>query len=397
MATLMSLVALSIDAMLPALGEIGRDLGVGRDNDVQLIVSFIFLGITVGQLAYGPLSDSLGRKPALLAGLGVYMVGCLLSLFSQHFSTMLAGRLLQGLGVAGPRIVAVALIRDQYEGPLMARVMSLAMAIFIIVPIIAPAMGQGILMIASWRAIFGVFLVMAVAVAVWFTIRQPETLPPERRIPFSPARVVSGFREVLTNRTAFGYTVTAGLVFGAFIGYLSTAQQIFQVQYGLGKLFPLYFALLAVALGVASLVNARLVMRYGMKPLSRWALAVMGVLSIGFFIVSYLAAGHPPLAVLVAYLLVVFFCEGILYGNMNALAMEPLGHIAGVGAAFVGALSLLISIAGGTLIGQAYDSTILPLVAGFGVLGFAALAVMHWTESESESRNSSVGTTMRHP
>ena len=382
MAMLMSLVALSIDAMLPALGEIGRDLGVGRDNDVQLIVSFIFLGITVGQLAYGPLSDSLGRKPALLAGLGVYMVGCLLSLFSQNFSAMLAGRLLQGLGVAGPRIVAVAVIRDQYEGQLMARVMSFAMAIFIIVPIIAPAMGQGILMIASWRAIFGVFLVMAVAVAVWFTIRQPETLPPERRIPFSPARVLSGFREVLTNRTALGYTVVAGLVFGAFIGYLSTAQQVFQVQYGLGKLFPLYFALLAVALGVASLVNARLVMRYGMKPLSRWALTVMGVLSIGFFIVSYLAAGHPPLSALVAYLLVVFFCEGILYGNMNALAMEPLGHIAGVGAAFVGALSLLISIAGGTLIGQAYDGTILPLVAGFGVCGIAALVVMYWTESE---------------
>ncbi len=208
---------------------------------------------------------------------------------------------------------------------------------------------------------------------------------------------MSGFHEVLTNRTALGYTIAAGLVFGAFIGYLSTAQQIFQAQYGLGKLFPLYFAMLSIALGAASLINARLVMRYGMKPLARWALTVMGVLSIGFFIVSYLAAGHPPLSALVAYLLVVFFCEGILYGNMNALAMEPLGHIAGVGAAFVGALSLLISIAGGTLIGQAYDSTILPLVAGFGVLGFAALAVMHWTESESESRNSSVGTTMRHP
>lgn len=378
---LMSLVALSIDAMLPALGKIGRDLGVERDNDVQLIVSLVFFGIAVGQLAYGPLSDSTGRKPALMAGLGVYMVGCLLSLFSQNFSTMLAGRLMQGLGVAGPRIVAVALIRDQYEGRLMARVMSFVMAIFVIVPIIAPAMGQGVLLIASWRAIFGVFLAMAVAVSVWFAIRQPETLPPERRIPFSPARVVRGFREVLMNRTALGYTTTAGLVFGAFIGYLSTAQQIFQVQYGLGKLFPLYFALLSIAFGAAALVNARLVMRYGMKPLARWALTVMGVLSMGFFVVSYLAAGHPPLWALVAYLLVVFFCEGILYGNMNALAMEPLGHIAGVGAAVVGALSLLISIAGGTLIGQAYNGTILPLVAGFGALGFAALMVMRWTES----------------
>jgi len=383
MAMLMSLVALSIDAMLPALGEIGRDLGVARDNDVQLVVSLIFFGIAVGQLAYGPLSDSIGRKPALLAGLGLYMVGCFLSLFAQSFSVMLAGRLMQGLGVAGPRIVAVALIRDQYEGRLMARVMSFVMAIFIIVPIIAPAMGQGVLLIASWRAIFGVFLVMAVAVSFWFTIRQPETLPLDRRIPLSPARVVSGFREVLTNRTALGYTITAGLVFGSFIGYLSTAQQIFQVQYGLGKLFPLYFALLSIALGAASLANARLVMRYGMKPLSRWALTVMGSISVGFFGVSYLVAGHPPLWALVAYLLVVFFCEGILYGNMNALAMEPLGHIAGVGAAVVGALSLLISLAGGTVIGQAYDGTILPLVAGFGGLGIVALVVMRWTESEA--------------
>ena len=383
MAMLMSLVALSIDAMLPALGEIGRDLGVARSNDVQLVVSLIFVGIAVGQLGYGPLSDSTGRKPALLAGMALYMVGCLFSLFSQSFSVMLAGRLMQGLGVAGPRIVTVALIRDQYQGRQMARVMSFVMAVFILVPIMAPAMGQGILLIASWRAIFGVFLAIAVATSFWFTLRQPETLPVDRRAPFRLARVVSGFREVLMTRTALGYTITAGLVFGPFLAYLSTAQQVFQVQYGLGKLFPLYFALLAIALGAASLLNARLVMRYGMKPLSRWALSVMGLLSLGFFVVSYLAAGHPPLWALVAYLLAVFFCEGVLYGNMNALAMEPLGHIAGVGAAVVGALSLVISIVGGTLIGQAYNGTILPLVAGFGALGIAALAVMRWTESQA--------------
>ncbi len=210
MATLMSLVALSIDAMLPALGEIGRDLGVERDNDVQLVVTLIFLGIAVGQLAYGPLSDSAGRKPALLAGLGLFMVGCLLSLFSQSFPMMLTGRLLQGLGAAGPRIVTIAVIRDQYEGRLMARVMSLAMAVFIIVPIIAPAMGQGILLIADWRAIFGAFLAIAAATALWFVIRQPETLPIDRRVPFTITRIASGFREVLTTRAALGYTVTVG-------------------------------------------------------------------------------------------------------------------------------------------------------------------------------------------
>lgn len=381
MAMLMSLVALTIDAMLPALGEIGRDLGVERDNDVQLVVSLIFLGIAFGQLVYGPLSDSVGRKPALLAGLVLYMAGSLLCLLAQSFSVMLAGRLMQGLGVAAPRIVSVALIRDQYEGRLMARVMSFVMAVFILVPIIAPALGQGILLVADWRAIFVVFLVMAVVSSVWFILRQPETLPPARRIPLSVSRVATGFREVLTTRAALGNTIAAGLVFGSFIGYLSTAQQVFQVQYGLGNLFPLYFAVLSISIGAASLLNARLVMRWGMQSLSHWALSVMGSLSVGFFVVSYLAAGHPPLWALMAYLLLVFFCEGILYGNLNALAMEPLGHIAGVGAAVVGALSMVISLVGGTLIGQAYNGTILPLVAGFGALAIAALAAMRWTET----------------
>ena len=383
MATLMSLVALTIDAMLPALGEIGRELGVERENDVQLVVSLIFLGIAFGQLLYGPLSDSVGRKPALVAGLALYMAGSLLCLFSWSFSVMLAGRLMQGVGVAAPRIVSVALIRDQYEGRRMARVMSFVMAVFILVPIIAPAIGQGILLVADWRAIFGVFVAMAAVSFVWFTIRQPETLPVERRIPLSVSRVANGFREVLTTRVALGYTITAGLVFGAFIGYLSTAQQVFQVQYGLGRKFPLYFALLSISIGAASLLNARLVMRWGMRSLSRWALSAIALLSVGFFFVSQADAGHPHLWALMSYLLLVFFCEGILFGNLNALAMEPLGHIAGVGAAIVGALSMVISIAGGTSIGQAYNGTVVPLVAGFGGLAIASLAAMHWTEAAS--------------
>jgi DHA1 family bicyclomycin/chloramphenicol resistance-like MFS transporter len=258
--------------------------------------------------------------------------------------------------------------------------MSFVMAVFILVPIIAPALGQGILLIAGWRAIFGVFLTMGLVASAWFIIRQPETLPVEKRIPLSFTRVVNGFREVLTTRAALGYTITAGLVFGAFIGYLTTAQQVFQVQYELGNLFPLYFAMLSISIGVASLLNARLVMRWGMATLSQWALSVMALLSVGFFFVAYLEAGHPHLWVLMVYLLAVFFCEGILYGNLNALAMEPLGHIAGVGAAVVGALSMVVSLVGGTLIGQSYDGTVVPLVIGFGALAIASLAVMRWTQ-----------------
>jgi DHA1 family bicyclomycin/chloramphenicol resistance-like MFS transporter len=380
MATLMSLVALSIDAMLPALGEIARDLGVARANDVQLVVSSIFLGMTVGQLAYGPLSDRLGRKPALLAGLVLYMAGCLVSLFSRSFPVMLAGRLMQGLGVAAPRIIALAMIRDQYQGRPMARVTSIVMAVFIIVPVIAPSLGQGILLVASWRAIFVAFLVVALAAFAWFALRQPETLAVERRVPFTPSRVLAGFREVLTTRAALLNTVAAGLVFGAFVGYLSTAQQVFQEQYGLGRLFPLYFALLATSLGCASLINARLVMRFGMSRLARWALwAIIGISAL-FALVSRAHGGHPPLPWLVAYLLVVFFCEGTLYGNLTALAMEPLGHVAGVGAAVVGALSLFVSILGGLAIGQAYDGTVQPLVVGFGVLAAASLFAVQRAE-----------------
>lgn len=385
LATLMSLTALSIDAMLPALGEIGDDLGAAHANDVQLVVSLIFLGMAAGQLVYGPLSDSFGRRPAMLAGLALYMLGCVVSLLSRSFAVMLAGRLIQGLGVAAPRIVCLALIRDQYGGRRMARVMSFVMAVFITVPVIAPSLGQAVLLIASWRAIFGVFLLIASGVSIWFALRQPETLDRDRRVPFSFSQVGKGLRAVLRIRRALGYTISAGLVFGAFVGYLSTAQQVFQEQYGLGKLFPLYFALLATALGLAALLNARLVMRFGMEPLVRWALWTIATLSGAFLVVAWLGSGQPPLWTLVAYLLAVFLCQGTLYGNMTALAMEPLGSIAGVGAAVVGALSLFISILAGTVIGRSYEGTILPLVVGFGSLALASLAVMRWVESDGEA------------
>lgn len=385
MATLMSLVALSIDAMLPALGDIGLDLRVRRENDVQLVVSLLFLGMAVGQLGYGPIADSVGRKPALLAGLGIYMVGSMMSLVSETFSVMLAGRVLQGLGLAGPRIVTLAIIRDRYAGLRMAQVMSIVMAVFIVVPLLAPAMGQALLTVAHWRAIFGAFLGIASGASLWFQIRQPETLAREHRRPFTFVRVWSGFREVLTNRAALGYTVTAGLGSAPFLVYLSTAQQVFQMQYELGHLFPLVFAVLSLALGAAALSNARLVMRFGLSRLVRWALGVSVACSSVFFWVSHSASGQPPLGALLGFLLIVFFCQGVLFGNMSSLAMEPLGHVAGIGAAVVGALSMVISIAGGATLGQMYNGTVLPLVGAFGLFGLAALIALRWTESGASS------------
>lgn len=382
MALMIALVALSIDTMLPALPEIGAELGVQRENDNQMIISLIFLGMALGQIFYGPFSDSVGRKPAIYAGLVIFMIGSILSLTAQNFSIMLAGRFVQGLGVAGPRSVALALIRDLYEGRAMARVMSFVMTIFILVPVIAPSLGQGILLFAHWRAIFALFILLSIIMFAWFAIRQPETLQPDQRTRFSVSHLVTVLREICTSRIALGYTIVSGLIAGAFLAFLGTAPQIFQGLYGLGAKFPLYFAALAVASGVASFVNARLVMHFGMRALSNRAMLVLTALALLFLGYAFTQAGSPPLWTTVGYLSLTFFAVGILFGNLNALAMEPLGHIAGVGAAVVGSLSTLISALLGMLIGQAYNGTILPLIGGFAVLGALSMIVMRWAEQQ---------------
>ena len=329
---------------------------------------------------YGPLSDSIGRKPAIYLGSAIFIVGCVLSIVATSLPVMLAGRLLQGFGAAGPRTVTIALVRDQYAGRGMARIMSFVMAVFILVPVIAPAVGQGVVAISHWRAIFVLFLVLALIGLVWFAARQPETLAPAARVRFSLGRVAAGIGETCTNRAALGYMIAGGLIFGAFASYLLSSQQILQQQYGLGVLFPAYFAVLSLAIGAAAVVNARLVMRLGMRALSGRALVVLCVTSAVFFAIAFQAAGEPPLWSLMVYLMITLFCFGVLFGNFNALAMEPLGHIAGVAAATIGSVTTFMSVAAGTLIGQAYNGTVLPLVGGFAVLGVAALAVMGWTE-----------------
>ena len=341
----------------------------------------LFFGLAVGQLFYGPLSDSVGRKPVINLGYFVFILGCILSIFATNMTMMLCGRALQGLGIAGPRTATMALIRDLYEGRAMARIMSFIMTVFILVPMLAPAIGQGILVIANWQAIFGVLLLIAIVSAIWLNLRQPETLSAEKRMAFSPKRIANAFGEVFTNRIAFGYTVTAGLASGAFIAYLSTAQQIFQLQYGLGTRFPLIFAVLSLSLGSASFINARLVMRYGMRRLATNANIIICILSSLFLLIAYNAGGSPDLWMLMTYLMLNLFCIGILFGNLNAMAMEPLGHIAGVGAAVVGSVATLVSTAFGTLIGQMYNETVLPLVGGFAVLSILSLVTMRWAES----------------
>ncbi|MCJ7765472.1 MAG: MFS transporter, partial [Thiovulaceae bacterium] len=284
MGMMTAMTALSIDAALPALGEIGHALNIVDSNDNQLIISLLFAGMAIGQIIYGPLSDSIGRKNSIYIGFALYLIGCLVSIFSTDLTTMLVGRFFQGLGAAGPRIVTVALIRDRYEGREMARVMSFIMSVFIFVPAVAPAFGEAILYFWEWEAIFVSFLLIALLTLVWFGLRQEETLPRAARVPFSLLRIYRGVKETCLNRTAFSYTIAAGIIFGAFVGYLSSAQQIFQDAYRTGDAFALYFGLLAVAIGLASFLNARLVMRYGMRRISGYAINTITAVSALFFL-----------------------------------------------------------------------------------------------------------------
>jgi len=380
MALTTSLVALSIDAMIPALPDIGQALNVEDSNDNQLVIAMVFLGMAVGQIFFGPFSDSYGRKPSLYLSLAVFVVGCLLSATATNFTVMLVGRLLQGVGASGPRVVPMALIRDEYEGRGMARIMSLIMMVFILVPMLAPMFGQLIVYLSNWRGIFYSFLLMAMMLSLWFAFRQPETLVPEKRKPFTLKVILNGIKEVLKTRKAFGYTLSVGVASGPFLAYLSTAQPILEEQYGLGATFTIYFAVLALSIGIASFVNSKMVIKYGMRFLSHYALTVIIVISVLFLLLMFFMRSEPPLMFFMGYLIITLFSMGIIFGNMNALAMEPLGHIAGLGAAVVGSLSTLISVPIGIVIGQAYQQSVMPLVVGFLLCTLIALALMFWAE-----------------
>ena len=380
LAFMVSIVAMATDIMLPALSMIGDDLRVADPNDVQLVVSSLFFGFSIGQLVVGPLSDTFGRRPIIFVGYVVFAVGCVLSIVATDLTTMLVGRFLQGIGAAAPRIVSISLIRDGYAGRAMARIMSIIMSVFILVPALAPSIGQGVIMVSPWRYTFVVLLAMAIMAALWFGFRQPETLAPENRRTLSVSSLVAGCVEALSIRSVLGYTLAAGFIFGAFLAYLGASRQIFQDTLNVGDLFAIYFGVAALALGAASLLNSMLVMRLGMRFLTHLALVALVLLSGGFLVVFHAFDGQPSIALFMTWQLTAFFCVGILFGNLNALAMEPLGHMAGLGAALIGSISTFISLPFGWLIGQMYDGTVLPLVGGFLSLGLAALVAACWTE-----------------
>lgn len=378
MACLMAMVALSIDAMLPALSHIAADLQLANDNDRQLIITVIFAGLALGQFIYGPLSDSIGRKPVVVIGLLVFLFGSLVCVLADTFWLLLMGRFLQGVGAAASRNIATAIVRDGFKGNEMARIMSIIMAVFVLIPMLAPALGQVILWFASWRVIFLAFMVLAVLLLLWFIVRQEETLKAEHRRPFSFAMIFAALKEVLSNKAAITYTMVSGIVFGAFMSFLSSSQQLLQDDYGMGDSFALAFAGLAFAFCLALMVNSRYVMRLGAANMARIALIAMMLNVLIFAVPIIMANGLPSVYVLMLFLFVCCFTTGLLLGNVSALAMEPLGHIAGTASAIVGGLSTLVAGLLGSCIGQAYAGNVYPFLLAFFVCGSIALGLSEY-------------------
>lgn len=368
-ALLTALVALAIDTMLPAMGRIAADLGAGGGNRQQWILITVFLGLAAGQLVFGPLSDQTGRKPAILLGLGLYALGSAVCGLATDFSMLLAGRVLQGFGAAGPRVVAMAMVRDGQSGSAMARVMSLITMVFIAVPIVAPSLGQLLLLATGWRGIFGLLFAAALVAAAWLLWRQPETLPPAARVPMRPVALAEATARVLGHPVSLRYALMMALMFGAMVAYLGTSQQVIGVQYGAGPRFGLYFAVLAVGVGLAAGLNARWVHRLGVRRLTRRALAGFNAVAWVMLLACAASGGQPPLAVFLALMAALLFCLGFLFGNAQALAMAPLGQQAGLAASVIGTVSTLGSIIVGGVIGHLYDGTLWPLAGGFVVVG----------------------------
>ncbi|QNJ98767.1 multidrug effflux MFS transporter [Constantimarinum furrinae] len=375
MALLMSVVALAIDALLPALDIIGLALGTDDPADNQLLIISIFLGLGLGPLIFGPFSDSKGRKPTVYIGFVIFIIASFICVFAPNLEIMLLGRVLQGIGLSAPRTIAIAIIRDMYSGDYMARIMSFVTVVFILVPIIAPLLGKFLLDHYNWEAIFYVQLILSVLVTFWFWLRQPETLAKAHRTPFTLKVFGNGFRELFRHRTTVGYTIITGFITGSFLVYLSSSQQIFQIQYGFEDAFPFIFAGLAISIGSAILLNGTVVLRFGMKKLILLALFAFFAISITYVIAFY-NTPNPGIGVLLGFFALLFFAIGFLFGNLRAIAMEPVGHIAGIAAALTGLISTLMAVPVSIVIGRQISGTALPLFVGFTVCAGLSLLVL---------------------
>lgn len=380
-ASLMSIVALAIDAILPAMSTIGISINSLDSNSNQLLITMIFLGLGSGQLLFGPLSDSFGRKPIVYIGLSVFAVASIICVLSPSLEWMIFGRILQGIGLAAPRTIAIAIIRDMYKGDYMAKIMSFVTTFFILVPVVAPVMGKFILNHYNWRGIFYAQLVIAFVVCIWFWKRQPETLKPEHKVKFTKFVFINGLKELLKYKVSIAFTIVSGFISGAFIVYLSASQIIFENQYGLVNEFPYIFAGLAAGVGLSTFLNGSFVMRFGMWRLAFFAILVFFLNSF-CYVLFFWNSENPSLPILLVFMAIQFFTIGFIFGNLRAIAMEPIGHIAGIGAAITGFISTVMAVPIANYIGSFVNETALPLFIGFSIFGFLSLSIFFYMKRD---------------
>ncbi len=373
-AAMMALNALAIDIMLPGLQQLGASLDVEDENARQFVITAYITGFGLAQLLFGPISDRFGRRLPLLTGLAVYVVAAFACAFAPNFATLLALRFVQGLGAASTRVISVSIVRDVYGGRAMAEVMSLVFMVFMIIPVIAPGIGQIMMLFSTWHMIFVLMGAAALAFTIWTAVRLPETLHEEYRRPFTLGVVSQGFRIVLTNRVAICYTIATTAVFGALFGFINSAQQIYIGIYDAGAMFPVYFAAVAGLMAVSSFLNARLVGRIGMRRLAHGAL-------VGFLVINAIAFtlslfGPIPLWLFIGLFALAMVQFAWIGSNFNALAMEPLGHVAGTASSVQGFLQTVGGGLLGALIGQAFNGTVTPLAAGYFFSAVFALVMV---------------------
>jgi DHA1 family bicyclomycin/chloramphenicol resistance-like MFS transporter len=377
-ASIMALNPLAMDMMLPALPNIRSAFQIADANRPQMVLSIFLVGFGVGQFVMGPLSDRFGRRPVLLGGMTVYTIAGLLAIMAPSFETLLLARALQGLGTAATRVIATSIVRDCYAGRRMASVMSLAMMVFIAVPVIAPSFGQAVMLLTHWRGIFVLLMIYGVVALAWSAMRMPETLPKELRKSLAIPDVLSAFRQTVTNRQTLGYALAAGGVQGSLFAFVFSSQQIFTEIFKLGHYFPVAFAACAVGVAIAGFLNSRIVGRIGMRVISHAALTGFVVVAGVLFLTVKTGTLSLPLFMVLSGLMM--FAFGLMMANFTALAMEPQGKIAGTASSLYGTITTLLGIGVGTTIGQDYDGTLGPFATGFFLCTLAALAVVLVTE-----------------
>ncbi len=373
-AAIMALNPLAMDLMLPALPDVGSAFHISDANKLQTVLSVFLTGFGAGQFIMGPLSDRFGRRPILLFGMLVYGVASVLAIIAPSFEMLLLARALQGLGTSATRVIATSVVRDCYTGRRMASVMSLAMMIFIAVPVIAPSFGQAIMLAAQWRGIFIVLLVYGVLALAWSVLRLPETLPPSERKALTFSVVTGNFWQTISNRQTLGYAIAAGSIQGILFGYVFSSQQIFTGIYGLGHYFPIAFAAVAIGIAVAGFLNSRIVGRFGMRVISH--IALVGQLVVSALMLAAALEGWLPLPIYMILSIGSTFSFGLMFSNFTALAMEPQGHIAGTASSLFGSITTLLGIAIGYWIGQHFDGTLVPFATGAFLAALMALAVV---------------------